>query len=93
MIWYDGAMAYRSENAVNAKRGDEQHVALAPAVAERTGDGRRDGRRVGQESQEQAGFEAAAAQREDVERRGRQELERRQEHDEVIRTTGCRTAA
>ena len=48
------------------------------------GDRRRAGGRVGQESEEEAGFELAAAKRQDVERRRRQELERRQEHGEAV---------
>ncbi len=64
-------------------RGD-QDAALADAIADRAGDRRRDRGRVGQEAEEQPGLGARPAEREDVKRRGRQQLKRGHEDREAV---------
>ncbi len=61
-----------------------QDAALPIAIADRAGDRRRDRRGVGEEAEEQPGLEMAAAERQDVERRGRQQLECRKEDREAV---------
>ncbi len=60
-----------------------QHPALADAVGDPAGDRPAHRRGVGEEAQEQAGGQGAATERANPERRGRQELEGREEDDEV----------
>ena len=65
------------------RRADQQDAPLAEAVGDAAHERRRDRRGVGEQPEEQAGLGRRAAEREDVERRGRQQLERGQEHREA----------
>src|SRR5688500_6404727 len=62
---------------------DDEHPPLPDAVGERSGDGRGDGRRIGQEAEEHARRDLAPSQLEDAVRRRGQELEGGEEDGEA----------